>query len=81
LPIIVRERWSTDDRLVAWMLRKTPAERPSMEQVASIAMATANDILVDLPEAVASDVYVPRSREAITACRELLARTTVLAAG
>ncbi len=68
-------------RLVAWMLRKTPTERPSMEQVGSIAMAIANDILVDLPEAVASDVYVPRSREAIAACRELIARTRVLAAG
>ena len=75
-PSLERRADTSLARLVAWMMRKTPTERPSMEQVASIAMAVANDIQVDLPEAVASDVYVPRSREAIAACRALLARTS-----
>lgn len=65
-------------RLVAWMLRKNPAERPSMSQVAAIAMAIANDVAVDLPEQEADVMYAPRSREAIRKLRALFATSSTM---
>ncbi len=59
-------------RLVAWMLRKNPAERPSMAQVAAIAMAVANDVPVDLPKQSFDAPYAPRSSESTTRLRALI---------
>lgn len=63
-------------RLVAWMLRKNPAERPSMAQVAAIAMAVANDVPVDLPAHSIDAPYAPRSSESTTRLRALIGGAT-----
>jgi serine/threonine protein kinase len=73
-PPSLEERTHTSlARLIAWMLRKNPTERPSMAQVASIAMAVANDVPVDLPPHTPDVTYAPRSREAIRQFRALFA--------
>jgi serine/threonine-protein kinase len=51
-------------RLVAWMLRKDPAARPTMAEVGAVAMAIANDVPVDLPAVPSFEIYAPRSQEA-----------------
>lgn len=51
-------------RLVAWMLRKDPAARPSMAEVGAVAMAIANDVAVDLPAVRSFEIYAPQSAEA-----------------
>jgi serine/threonine-protein kinase len=51
-------------RLVAWMLRKDPAARPTMAEVGAVAMAIANDVPVDLPAVPSFEIYAPQSCEA-----------------